>query len=78
MYHDHEAFKFAPMGYRMVYRKHETNHCPGCGQQQWIVGRASAECAFCGTPVPLQRGQMNGAGLVRARGKTDRYAPLAA
>lgn len=78
MYHDHEAFKFAPMGYRIVYRMNETNHCPGCGQMHWIIGRTSAECAFCATAVPLQDGRTTGSGLVRARGKTDRFAPLAA
>ncbi len=40
-------------GYHFVYRAHETNHCPGCGRAQWIVGRFSAECAFCSTALPL-------------------------
>jgi hypothetical protein len=40
-------------GYYAVYREHEINHCPGCGRTQWIVGRISAECAFCSTALPL-------------------------
>lgn len=35
------------------YRLGETNHCPGCGRSQWLVGRISAECAFCSTALPL-------------------------
>jgi hypothetical protein len=31
----------------------ETNHCPGCGRSQWLVGRTTAECAFCHTALPL-------------------------
>ncbi|WP_380876177.1 hypothetical protein ACFB49_07640 [Sphingomonas sp. DBB INV C78] len=42
------------VGYRLVYRANEVNHCPGCGKMHWFVGRKSAECAFCGTALPLQ------------------------
>lgn len=42
------------MGYRPLYYRNSVNHCPGCGQAQWYVGRVSAECAFCGTALPLQ------------------------
>jgi hypothetical protein len=31
----------------------ETNHCPGCGRTHWIIGRVTAECAFCGSALPL-------------------------
>jgi hypothetical protein len=31
----------------------ETNHCPGCGRSQWLVGRSTAECAFCATTLAL-------------------------
>lgn len=31
----------------------DTNHCPGCGRSQWIIGRTTAECAFCSTAIPL-------------------------
>lgn len=27
--------------------------CPGCGRSSWLIGRLSAECAFCGTAIPL-------------------------
>jgi hypothetical protein len=35
------------------YRAGERNDCPGCGRSQWIIGRATAECAFCHTALPL-------------------------
>jgi hypothetical protein len=34
------------------------NHCPGCGRIQWLIGRVSAECAFCGTALPLAEASM--------------------
>lgn len=40
-------------GYQMLFRANESNHCPGCGRAQWYVGRITAECAFCGTALPL-------------------------
>lgn len=42
-------------GYVVTYRRGEVNHCPGCGRSQWWVGRVSAECAFCGTALPLKQ-----------------------
>jgi hypothetical protein len=44
----------AQRGYHIVYRDHETNHCPGCGRTHWYIGRMMAECAFCGTALPLE------------------------
>ncbi|HEY9554637.1 hypothetical protein [Allosphingosinicella sp.] len=41
-------------GYHIVYREHETNHCPGCGHTHWLIGRIMAECAFCQTALPLE------------------------
>ena len=41
-------------GYHIVYREHETNHCPGCGHTHWYIGRMMAECAFCSTALPLE------------------------
>lgn len=35
------------------YRNNEANHCPGCDRSHWHVGRTTAECAFCGTALPL-------------------------
>ena len=45
-------------GYHAVYREHEVNHCPGCGRTHWIIGRMSAECAFCSTALPLAEASM--------------------
>lgn len=36
-----------------TYHFGETNHCPGCGRTQWLVGRVTAECAFCHTALLL-------------------------
>jgi hypothetical protein len=46
-------FNPAERGFRPIYRANETNHCPGCGRSQWIIGRITAECAFCATALPL-------------------------
>ena len=46
---------------RPIYREDAVNHCPGCGRKQWLVGRFSAECAFCATALPLQEGSTRGA-----------------
>ena len=58
MNYSSETFERIPAvgAYRPVYRENIVNHCPGCGQKQWHVGRFSAECAFCGTALPLQEG----------------------
>ncbi|WP_354306630.1 hypothetical protein [Sphingomonas trueperi] len=61
-------------GYRMAYRPHETNPCPGCGQSHWMVGRMTAECAFCGTALPLHHGAA-GSSALHAR---PAHPPLAA
>ncbi|NUT00677.1 MAG: hypothetical protein HOP96_06855 [Sphingomonas sp.] len=45
-------------GYHAVYREHEVNHCPGCGRTHWLIGRMSAECAFCTTALPLAEASM--------------------
>jgi hypothetical protein len=37
--------KAADRGYHIVYREHQTNHCPGCGHTHWYIGRTMAECA---------------------------------
>jgi hypothetical protein len=41
-------------GYHAVYHDGDVNHCPGCGRTHWIIGRLSAECAFCSTALPLK------------------------
>jgi hypothetical protein len=47
-------------GYHVVYREGEANHCPGCGHTHWIIGRVSAECAFCSTALPLREALTQG------------------
>ena len=48
-----KTFQPTMRGYHAVYREQEVNHCPGCGRTHWIIGRISAECAFCATALPL-------------------------
>ncbi len=45
-------------GYHAVYHEHQVNPCPGCGRTHWIIGRISAECAFCTTALPLAEAGM--------------------
>jgi hypothetical protein len=52
-------------GYHAVYRRDSVNHCPGCGGSHWLVGRVSAQCAFCGTAIMLAEAGMTGGGRVR-------------
>jgi len=40
-------------GYAPAYRTGGANHCPGCGRSHWLVGRSTAECAFCATAIPI-------------------------
>ena len=57
-------------GYHVVYREHEINHCPGCGRTHWLIGRMSAECAFCATALPLAEASMrsyNAPAVIRHR-----------
>ncbi len=39
-------------GYRPLYRG-AGSCCPSCCATAWLVGRQSAECARCGTALPL-------------------------
>ena len=59
-----ESVPFNPAlrGYQPVYHEHKVNQCPGCGRNQWLVGRISAECCFCATALPLSDNsvRMNG------------------
>jgi hypothetical protein len=50
---NHSQFSLAARGLHAVYRPNETNTCPGCGRTHWIIGRISAECAFCSTALPF-------------------------
>jgi hypothetical protein len=56
------AYNPARRGYHVVYREHESNHCPGCSRAHWYVGRTMAECAFCGTALPLESSKQIGRG----------------
>ena len=56
-------FSIARHGYSPVYRADEVNHCPGCGRSQWLVGRITAECAFCATALPLEHTGFEGLSL---------------
>src|ERR1041384_3411384 len=49
-----ETWKPYERGYHAVYHDGEVNHCPGCGRTHWLIGRLSAECAFCSTALPLR------------------------
>lgn len=62
--YDFRAFQ-PSSGYRPNYRAGEINRCPGCGRTHWMIGRATAECAYCATAVPLSAGGHRGAGLFR-------------
>lgn len=53
-----QTYHHAGRGYHAVYRENEANHCPGCGRTHWIIGRMSAECAFCTTALPLAEASM--------------------
>jgi hypothetical protein len=53
-----KTFDPADRGYHAVYHEHAVNHCPGCGRTHWIIGRISAECAFCATALPLAEASM--------------------
>jgi hypothetical protein len=55
-----DPFDPAVRGYHAVYRENEVNHCPGCGRTHWYLGRMLAECAFCGTALPLQEAYRSG------------------
>lgn len=63
------AIEPARRGYLAIYREHEINHCPGCGRTQWLVGRVSAECAFCATALPLSSTGPSKAPVIWERGR---------
>ena len=54
----------AQRGYHIVYRDHETKHCSGCGRGHWYIGRVMAECAFCGTALPLENAALVAGGQI--------------
>ena len=56
MFNEFKTFVPFRSGYRPAYHQHEPNSCPGCGKSHWLLGRVSAECAYCGTALPLAEG----------------------
>lgn len=75
MYYNTTPFTTAHSGYRVAFRPGEHNSCPGCGQSHWVIGRMTAECAFCATALPINNGGTFGAGLFHSNHKPK---PLAA
>jgi hypothetical protein len=71
-------FNPSARGYHAVYRDGEVNHCPGCGRTHWLIGRVSAECAFCTTALPLREAATQGPGASPTfwSGKRTSYAEL--
>jgi len=56
----HMPFNPNARGYHAVYHEGEVNHCPGCSRTHWLIGRLSAECAFCSTALPLSEAYNRG------------------
>ena len=56
------ALDVSARGYQVLFRTDETNRCPGCGHAQWLVGRITAECCFCGTALSLAEAEWSGMG----------------
>ena len=48
-----QPIDLARRGYQVVYHPGETNRCPGCGHSNWLIGRVTAQCGFCGTALAL-------------------------
>ena len=65
----------ATRGYHVVYREREVNHCPGCSRTHWYVGRTMAECAFCGTALPLEASKLVGNGGVTIQVRRSSFLP---
>jgi hypothetical protein len=64
------ARRFNPhaRGLHTLSREGEANHCPGCGRTHWLIGRITAECAFCGTALPLENATRGDTPRIRAFG----------
>lgn len=61
-------------GYQVLFRPNESNHCPGCGRAQWLVGRITAECVFCGCALPLAEAHWGESGASAKRLPNSRAA----
>ena len=75
---DRTAINPGNRGYHAVYHDGEINHCPGCGRTHWLIGRTSAECAFCTTALPLKDAMMHEPApqIVFWRSRPPSYAEL--
>lgn len=65
---ERQPFNPHERGLLIIYKENETNHCPGCGRCQWIIGRLTAECAFCSTAIPLEVSNRVDAPIIWRRG----------
>lgn len=54
------SLALAMQGFVPTYRESDANRCPACGMSQWLVGRITAQCAFCDTALPLEEGSRVG------------------
>jgi len=59
-------------GFRLAYNEADSTpmSCPGCGHTNWLVGRVTAECAFCETALPLEH--------IHSHGYTPRFVTSSA
>ncbi|HEX6260227.1 MAG TPA: hypothetical protein VFZ51_06205 [Woeseiaceae bacterium] len=64
-----------PHGFLPIYREGKANVCPGCGAGQWFIGRITAECAFCGTALPLQHTGFEGMDIGSVYWDSDVFRP---
>ena len=66
-------FLFAPdqRGFHISY-KGDGQDCPGCGHSHWLVGRMMAECAFCGTALPIKGATSVSSTLIIHKNMTNR------
>lgn len=37
----------------LTYKPGTLTHCPTCSGTQWLIGRMTAQCAYCDTAMPL-------------------------
>lgn len=50
---DADTLPEAPLSNRTPPYRSAGARCPGCGRSHWLIGRATAECGFCATALPL-------------------------
>ena len=66
----------ASRGYTITYRDDQVNFCPGCGRSHWYIGRLLAECAYCGTAIPLSDTQIQSMAGGHSRNRKS-FVPVA-